>query len=54
MNRLRYQGMIYFIKTLSDPPYKNLQNVEPQIKQPANHYANLNRVYQCFPIKVKT
>ena len=46
--------MIYFIKTLNDPAYKNLQNVELQIKQPANHYVNLHRVYQCFPIKVKT
>ena len=56
MKRLRYQEMIYFVKTikyLTDYKYKDLKYVELKTKLPAKPYINLNSVYLCFPIKIK-
>ena len=56
MDRLRYQELIYFVKTTRDPAnvtYKDLKTVEFKIKPSANQYVNLNNIHVCFTIKIK-
>ena len=56
IDKLRYQGLIYFAKTIRDPSestYKDLQTVKLKIKLPANQYVNLNSVHLCFLFKTK-
>ena len=56
MDRLRYQGLIYFVKTISEPvnlTQEDLQTVEFRIKLSANQYVNLNSIHVCFTIKIK-
>lgn len=55
MNRLRYQGLVYFAtakRDLTDSTYKDLQTVKFRIKLLVNQYVNLNSVHLCFPIKL--
>ena len=53
MDRLRYQVLIYFTKTIKDPADYTLQTAVFKIKLPANQCVNLNCVHLCFPINTK-
>ena len=56
MNRLRYQGLINFVKTIEDPvnfQRNDFQAVEFKTKKLVNEYVNFKSIYICFPKKVK-
>ena len=49
--------MIYNVVTKEKPvnsSYKDMQNLEFHILLYENHYANLNSIHLCFPIKICT
>ena len=50
MDRLRYQGMIYFVKAvrhMADSTCKYFEPVEFKTKLPAKQYVSLDSVYLC-------
>ena len=56
IDRQRYQGLIYFTKTirnLAGSNHKDLQTIEFKIKLIANQYMKLNSVHLCLPINIK-